>query len=67
MIKRLSALFRVLHENKKNLLQQPLAITQTVNKKGDELCEYAHTMIEEHNDWFTPEERDLINEYLGTR
>ena len=30
-------LFRVLYENRKDLLQQPLAIAQTVNKKGDEL------------------------------
>jgi len=60
-------LFHVLYENRKDLLQQPFAIAQAVCKKGDELCEYAKTMLVEHNDWFAPEERDLINEYLRTR
>jgi len=52
-------LFHVLYENRKDLLQQPFAIAQAVCKKGDELCEYAKTMLVEHNDWFAPEERWL--------
>ena len=62
-----SILFRVLYDNRKDLLQPPLTLTGEVNKKGDVLCAYAKELWEEHADWFTPEERDLINEYLGTR
>ena len=64
-IRRIS--FRALYDNRKDLLQPPLTLTGEVNKKGDVLCAYAKELWEEHADWFTPEERDLINEYLGTR
>ncbi len=35
-----------------------------MNKKGQELCDYARKMLAEHRDWFTPEERGLITRYL---
>ena len=60
-------LFRVLYDNRKDMLREPLTLAYAVDKKGVALDTYAKEMMGEHADWFTPEERDLINAYLGTR
>ena len=61
------ALFRALYDSEKDRERQPLTIMQAVDKKGDKLCAYTQSVLTEHGEWFTPEERTLIEEYLRTR
>ncbi|MEK7140115.1 MAG: hypothetical protein AAB805_02255 [Patescibacteria group bacterium] len=60
-------LFRVLYKNRKDLFCQPPAILHVLDKRGAALDAYAREMLSEQHDWFAPEERALIEEYLGTR
>lgn len=59
-------LFRALYDHG-DMPREPLTLIQAVNKKGAVLDAYAKELLEKHTDWFTLEEHNLINEYLGTR
>ena len=54
-------------EEKRGLFKEPFAIINAVNEKGGALVVCARQLLQEHPEWFTPEEGRLIKEYLGAR
>lgn len=45
-------LFRALYDNQKDILRQPLALVQLVDKKGAALIAYAEELLQKNTEWF---------------